>query len=416
MKIFFLSDDFPPESFGGAGIVAFNFAQKLRTLGNNISVITTVSDKEKEGLVEYKGIRVFKIYSSYHERWRAYLSLYNPTVVGKVRKILNEEKPDIVHAHNIHYHLSYYCLKIAKHVGARVFLTAHDVMLFHYGKLVEFINSNNLSIPEKFNYKISAWQQIQKYKKRYNPFRNIIIRYYLKNVDKIFAVSGELKEALIQNGIKNIEVVHNGISVDDWDVRNEEIQKFKAKYKLNNKKIVLFGGRLSGAKGGGQAILTIKEVVGELPGVTLLIIGKKNIYANEMLEKAKKDGVDKELVFTGWISGNELKSAYQSCDVLIMPSICFDTFGMVCLEAMACKKPVVATCFGGSKEVVMDSKSGFIVNPFNTELMAEKIIKLLKNPKEVQEFGSAGYERAKKDFNETALTEKMVLWYNKFLI
>ena len=106
MKILILQDDFPPQSFGGAGIIAFILSKKLQKKGHTVFVITAVQDKKDEGEIEYEGLKIFRIYSKYNVRWRAYLSLYNPQTVKKVKKILNRVKPDTVHTHNIHYHLS----------------------------------------------------------------------------------------------------------------------------------------------------------------------------------------------------------------------------------------------------------------------------------------------------------------------
>ena len=116
MRILFLQDDFPPQSFGGAGNVAFDLAREIKKRGHSVFVLTAVRDKKDEGSVEYEGLKVFKVYSNYHERWRAYLSLYNPQTVKKIKNLIDEIKPDIIHAHNVHYHLSYHSLKLAKPV------------------------------------------------------------------------------------------------------------------------------------------------------------------------------------------------------------------------------------------------------------------------------------------------------------
>lgn len=414
MKIVILSDDFPPKSFGGAGMVAFEQARELVRVGHEVVVITTTQKKGDIVEIHLEGMVVYRLYAKYHERFRAYYSLYNPQTIAQFKMILHEICPDIVHAHNLHNYLSYHCLKIAKQMGANVFITAHDVMLFHYGKLVEFINVNDFSCPNKFKYKISPFQQLKKYKKRYNPLRNVLIKYYLGYVDKIFAVSDALMEALNQNDIKNVQVIYNGIDVDRWLLDGAQKERFKEKYNLNDKKVILFGGRLSGAKGGHQAILALEEVIKSVPGAVLLVMGEENAYTKEVRKIVNEKGIDNHLVFTGWISGDDLKAAYHVCDILIMPSICFDTFGMVCLEAMACKKPVVATCFGGPKEVVVDGQTGYIVNPLNTKIFSEKIIDLLINTLKAEEFGIAGYERAKKFFNLSEKMREYVVAYKVF--
>lgn len=234
MKILILHDDFPPHHQGGAGVVAFNLAHKLQQAGHDISVLTTVNKKEEAGSAEYEGLKIFKIYTDYNPKWRAYLSLYNYQVIKQIKKIIKQIKPDIVHAHNVHTYLSYHSLKIAKKNSRAVFLTAHDVMLFHYGKLTEFINPHDLSLPDskKFDYKINWRQLLKRYKKRYNPFRNMVIRRYLRYVDKIFAISYTQQKALRQNGITNTTVIYNGLETDGWQRQDDIIKNFKQKHNL----------------------------------------------------------------------------------------------------------------------------------------------------------------------------------------
>jgi len=80
---------------------------------------------------------------------------------------------------------------------------------------------------------------------------------------------------------------------------------------------------------------------------------------------------------------------------------------------MACRKPVIATYFGGSREAVKDGETGYIVNPFNIEELAEKIIYLLKNPEIAEKFGEAGYERVKEKFSLEKMMQNYLRWYEK---
>jgi len=417
MKILIVNDKFLPEPTT-VGRIIYNVSRILLEKGQNPAIFTTFSNKQKVCLAkpyleEFDGINIYKIpKTSESGFFRFYLTLFNPFVARAFKKVVSDIKPDVIHFHNIHQYLCFPLIKIAKKSGAKVFLTAHDVMPFHYGKLIEFINSNDLSCPNEFNYKISPWRQIKRFKKRYNPFRSIIIRHYLKCADKIFAVSNALKDALTQNGINNVEVIYNGIDIGEWQIDRGRIQEFREKHNLANKKVVLFGGRLSELKGGRQAVLAIEKVVKEIPNAALLVMGEINNYAKEMLKIAEKLGIkNNNIIFTGWLSGDELKSAYWSSDAAITPSICFDSFPTIILEALACGKPVVATCFGGAREIVIDGETGYVVNPFNTELMAEKIIDLLMNEEKAREFGLAGYQRVKENFSLEKQAEETLAWY-----
>lgn len=389
MKILILSDKFPPQSFESAYGAAFDSARSLQKAGNDVFVITTCRDKSEEESFDYQGLKVFRIFANYHEKWRDYLSLYNPQTVKKVREIIKEIKPDIAHAYVIHGYLSYHCLRIAKHYSQAVFLRANDAMLFNCGKLA---TKNYL---DKFNCHTTWLDHIRQAQKRYNPLRNFLIKRYLRYVDKIFAISNALKNALEQNGIKNVEVSHTSIDVDDWGASPKLIEGFKKKHNLIGKKVIFFGGRISALKGSEKINLAMVKVKEFFPEAVLLVVGNQGV---------------------GWLSGDELKAAYYSADVVVVPSVCFDAFPRSNLEAMACKKPVIATCYGGSKEIVQDGITGFIVNPFNTELMAERIIYLLKNPEKAKQFGEAGHERVKKKFNLTSRAIQTIDWYQKLIL
>lgn len=415
MKILFLTDEFPPKSVGGAGVVAHYLAKGLQKHGHRLYIITVVQKKTEEKKLEFNGLTVYQIYAKHHPRWNSYLCLYNPQTILKVKEIIKEIKPDIVHAHSIYRYFSYYSLKIAKKYAKAVFLTTHDVMLIHYGKLM----------PQKGKdiYRISVWDQIKAAKKRYNPFRNIIARHYLKYVDKIFAVSKSLKNVLEINGIKNIETIYNGIDVNDWKINKKEVNKFKRKYNLQNKKVIFFSVRLSGAKGRDVILKTMVPIIKEVENVVLVIAGKVDAFSKKAIDPIKADlikkfNVKKHIIFTGWLEGAELKSAYYGADVCVVPSICFDSFPTANLEAMAVKKPIVGTCFGGTSEIVLDpaqggagAQTGYIVNPNNIEWMSEKIIDLLKNPEKAKKFGKSGYERVKKEFSLDKQVKKTLKWY-----
>ncbi|MBU6231442.1 MAG: glycosyltransferase family 4 protein [Patescibacteria group bacterium] len=399
MKILVLQDDFPPQSFGGAGIVAFDLAKEMQKRGHEVRVVTTVRKDSDAGKSEYEGLAVHRLASDYDMRWQAFRCLKNPRTIHELEAIIAEFKPDIVHAHNIHAHLSYYSLALAKRSGAKVILTCHDVMTFHFGKFTEFIDFNDRSIPKSFDYRISPLRQLRAYRFRYNPFRNFMIRRILKRyVDHVVAVSDSLKQAMEANGIHGVERIYNGIDVNSWQIGREETESFKNRFGLVGRKVVMFSGRLEGAKGAWELFKSFEKVASKIADARLLVVAKRDASAESKLEYAKAHGFADKVVFTGWLSGRELHAAYSAADVVVNPSVCLDTFGLVNIEAMALSKPVVATCFGGSPEIVVDGETGYIVNPFDVGTLADRISGHLSDTTKSSRFGKAGYERVQSYF------------------
>ena len=407
MRILYFSDEFPPTVTGGATVVAYDIANAVFKKGHKVFAITANQDRSRAGESYIGGIKIFTLFSKSPVFLRHYLSAWNPFLAGKIKKILKEIKPDIVHVHNIHTHISYSALKIAKKSGAKVFLTAHDTMLVSYGKAY-------FPCGEK-NFRVTAWLNMKTAGKRYNPFRNMAIKYYLRYVDKVFAISASLKNLLAQNGIKS-EVLHNGIDAGAWTKPLEsDIQNFKKKFGITDKRVVFFGGRLSGAKGGLQIIKAFSHVIKLLPNkdAVLVIAGKETSGKHKMEEFIKNFGVSDYVVFTGWLGREEMKTAFFVSDVCVTPSIYFDPFNLFNIEAMAASKPVVGTCFGGTPEIVIDGQTGYIVNPLDNEDMGRKICELVSDAEKSAVFGKNGRKRVEEFFSLEKQAQKLIGWYEK---
>ncbi len=416
MRIAILQDDFPPDSFGGAGIIAFGLAQEMRRRGHEVLVLTTIRDSQYAGEFNYEGLRICRIATKYDLRFQAYVGLWNVPVVMEVKKILSTFKPDLVHAHNVHGYLSYRSIVVAKKLGAKVVLTGHDVMPFNYTKYTDFIDLHEAGVPSVFHYRVNAWQQFRANRFRYNPLRNVIIRHVLRSsVDRIVAVSKALSQALNENGIGNTRVIHNGIDAAAWTVSSQQVLEFKKKYALGDS-VILFGGRLSGIKGGGKLLEAAEKLVRAFPDLQILIVGKAGVYGERLLKQAKKFGFQDRLIFTGWISGPELHTAYHAATLVVTPSLCFDSFPTVNLEAFACKKSVITTCFGGARELVEDGVSGYVVNPYHVSMLAEKIQALLTDRKKCSAFGENGFTRVRQDFSLTAQVDAYEKLFRSLLV
>ena len=361
MKILFLSDDFPPQSFGGAGISTYDLALGMKKTGQEVSVITTCRRESEAGEMDYNGLKVFRIASDYPARWRAYLSIYNPQVLRKLERKLKELNPDVVHINNVHFYLSYYSIKLSKQYAKKVVFTARDAMSFSFGKLETEKYLKNLDA------RITWLDSLKQARRRWNPFRNILIRHYLGYADKIFAVSNALKVALAQNGINGVEVMHTGIDVSEY----------RAFYDKQRKKIIFFAGRLSDAKGARVVEKAMQIISQEIPEAELLTAGTNS----------------------QWLNREEMKKAYVASSVVIVPSICFDAFPRTVIEAMAAGRPVIGTRYGGASEAILDGVTGYVVNPFDIKTMAEKIMGLLRDEEMAERFGRAGRERVESKFN-----------------
>ena len=95
----------------------------------------------------------------------------------------------------------------------------------------------------------------------------------------------------------------------------------------------------------------------------------------------------------------EIYKIWQSIDVAIVPSIEPEPFGLVAVEAMLSKKPVIASNHGGLTEIVINNQTGFLVEPNNVAALSEALSKLITNTQLRKEFGEKGFQRAVNEFS-----------------
>jgi len=391
MRILFILDEFLPENSGGAANVAFSLAKGLVSSGQELIVLTATNDKSLAGEIEIEGIKIRKIYTRSFGKLRNFKNLKNRNILKSAEVILKKYKPDIVHIHALHSRFSYGIIKLAKEYSRAVFLTLHDAQVIFNGKL--FPKRKICELEPKYDYKINWFDNLKKDGLGYNPSQKFFIKRALKKADKIFAVSKALKEALETNGISDIEVIHNGINVQEWAVGEPQ---------GNN---ILFAGRVDEAKGVNVLIKAFDIINSEIPDAKLIIVGDGNFSAAE----------NQNIKVMPWQNREAMKRIFSESKIIVVPSLYLDPFPTVNLEAMASAKPVIGTCFGGTPEVVINNETGYIVNPYNEKELTDKIIDLLKSPEKAKSFGDNGKKRIENFFSLDEQIQKTLNWYRKFL-
>ncbi len=409
MHIVILSDTLPPESPGGAGKIAWELGQGLIAAGHRVTFIT--STRGPSQVETRQGITVHALHSRYAPRWAAWFGLLNPQTVWPLNRLLRKLEPDVVHAHNIHYHLGYHSLVIARYAQAATVLTAHDVMPFAYTKLTFFIDPSRPDQCDGWDYRLPFGYNLRQMRLRWNPARNLSIRHTMRYyVDERVAVSAELKRALEDNRLSPFEVVHNGIDLDFFDVPEVNIEVLRQRYRLNGRRVILFGGRLTREKGDLQLFAALRRVKRQVPNVALLVLARPSDYTRQMVHN--NPDLAREIVLRGWLQGAELAAACRLADVVATPSVCFDSFPTVNLEGMAAGAPPVTTCFGGAREAVLDGETGYVVNPYDVDALADRLTRLLTNEPLRRRMAKAGRQRVAAHFSlERQVTDMLAIYH-----
>lgn len=198
-------------------------------------------------------------------------------------------------------------------------------------------------------------------------------------------------------------VVPLGIPIEPYDRGDpDEIAGIRARY---GDKLIIAVGRQVYYKGFEYLIRAMEKVDGRL-----LLIGSGPLRPH--LEKAARDaGVTDRVVFLGEIP--DLVPFYHAADVFVLPAIArSEAFGIVQLEAMACRKPVINTALdSGVPYVSVDGMTGLCVEPANSEALAGALRRLLGDRELRIRFGEAGRRRVEAEFTERVMVSRTLQVY-----
>ena len=307
-----------------------------------------------------------------------YIPIFSPIAFWLVRRKVMEIDPDIVHVQGTT--LPYVVATILLRNKYPTIVTIHGVV----AKAVQFEKGMSL-------------------------IRGMLIskpleKYAISKIPHIIVCSPAVKYIIGSMTNSKIYVIPNGADF-------ENIQNVQVDRSINHPNI-LYVGVLEKVKGVDVLIRSIPIIKKSLPNIHVYIAGNGS-QETELKRLAKELNIEETVKFLGYISGDEKYSYYKSADTCILPSRS-DSAPLALLEAMACKKPVVASNVGGIPYVVEDGKTGLLFKCSNTEDLAEKTIILLKNKELREKMGKAGRERAK-EFTWDNIAERTVEVYRGIL-
>ena len=224
----------------------------------------------------------------------------------------------------------------------------------------------------------------------------------VKDVDKLTYLTKftfeQISEAISSDQLEKFEQLTPGIDINMFDPENKnngQSQKIRERFRLGNKPVVVCVSRLMARKGQDTLIEVWPEVLKKVPDAHLLIVGGGSLKQS-LHKKTFDNNVHTSVTITGAVDWKELPGFYAAGDVFAMPvrtrNLGFDVegLGIVYLEASATGIPVIAGNSGGAPEAVFDGVTGFVLNPNNQMILAEKIIELLLNKELNNRLGKQG--------------------------
>jgi glycosyltransferase involved in cell wall biosynthesis len=242
--------------------------------------------------------------------------------------------------------------------------------------------------------------------------RHAFSKWKYGHVDVFVAASEVIRSVLINDGVpaERIEIVHDGVNVTTID-KHPTVDVHAAFWLPKGAPIVGNVAALAAHKGQRHLVAAAAKVVRELPDTRFLIVGEGELR-NPLERQIHELGLDRHVTLTGFRA--DVLGLLKSLDVFVMSSIT-EGLGSAILEAMACRRPVVATRAGGIPEAVEDNVTGLIVPPQDETALAGGIVRLLRSPELRDQFGQAGRQRVIDSFSVERLVQGTAGVYDRWL-
>ncbi|MGC8998024.1 MAG: glycosyltransferase family 4 protein [Candidatus Bathyarchaeia archaeon] len=387
LRVMMLTWEFPPRIVGGISPHVYYLSRSLAKSGVKVYVVTC----DFPGAPSHEtlnGVEVYRVdsYKNPSPDFASWVYLMNMNMQKEAAFIVRElGGVDIFHAHDWLVANAGIGLK---HVFRRPLLaTIHST---EYGR-----RNGIHSDYERMIHETEAWLT-------YEAWRVICCSNYM--ISHVKWVFGLPEDKLI--------MIPNGVDAKEYEKSDNDLNQFRRRFALPEEKIVLFVGRLVYEKGIHVLVNAVPKVL-EKVNAKFVIVG--NGYMQQSLsEHIKNIGLAHKVMFTGFVDDKTLRNLQKCADVSVVPSL-FEPFGIVALEAMAAKSPVVVSDTGGLSEIVEHEVTGIKVYPNNPDSLAWGITRVLLDNDLANNLRKNAYRKVVETYNWEKISQQTKKVYENVL-
>ncbi len=404
MNITILTNEYPPNVYGGAGVHVEYLTRELSALddgAHDIEVLCFGEQDEAEDNLRVRGVTPDVELPYQDDRHAKFMDAMARDLImaGSVADA------DIVHCHTWYSHLAG-CL--AKQLtGGKLVLTTHSLEPHRPWKREQLGTG----------YDASSWVERTAY----------------ENADGVVAVSGAMErdvQDLYDVGDAETRVIHNGIDIEQYRPRPDRATL--ESYGVDPEQpFVLFVGRITRQKGILHLVEAIRHFDDDVQVVLCAGAPDTEEIGAEMearVESARAETDNRIVWLAEMLPREDVITMYSHAAVFVCPSV-YEPFGIINLEAMACETPVVASRVGGIPEIVVPEETGLLVDVDPTEgddvepadpaafarRLADGVNALMADPEQREQMGQAARRRVEEHFSWRAIAEQTLAFYDDLL-
>ncbi|MBM4429085.1 MAG: glycosyltransferase family 4 protein [Chloroflexi bacterium] len=379
MRVLMLSWEYPPYIVGGLGRHVAELAPALARLGIDVHLVTP-RRTESEAMEQSDGLTVHRVDPPnvpmpdfYTGAWQTNLRLQE---IGT--RLCSEYSIDLIHNHDWLTVFSAVALKSSFKIPLLGTIHATE-----QGRSRGHLASDQ----QRAIHNAEWWLSFE-------SWRIICCSQFMANEVASF----------FQAPTDKIDVIPNGVKADRftrWE--GVDLSRFHNLYALPGEQIVLYVGRIVQEKGLGVLIEAVPWVLAENPQAKFVIAGTGEAV-NALRARAWDLGVGHKVLFTGFIPDDDRDRLYKVASCAVFPSL-YEPFGIVALEAMAARTPVVVSLVGGLQEVVKHAETGITVYPDNPQSLAWGINHTLARPDWAAQRAENAYRVVVEEYNWQRIAE-----------
>ncbi|HHQ45162.1 MAG TPA: glycosyltransferase family 4 protein [Candidatus Altiarchaeales archaeon] len=395
MKVLMLTSSYPRYSGDYAGNFVHELSKKLVEKDVEVTVLAP-HDKDTKGFEVMEGVQVKRFQYFWPKKLQrlcyggGMIENVRTSILAKiqipayftmlsVRTLIESRKIDVIHAHWI---IPQGLAAISGRIwGKRIITSAHG---------------GDLSLA-------SSW------------IGRIFLIFSVRGSGITTANSSFTKRILEEAVKKKVEVIPMGAG--DMASKEEE-RNVKEEYNAKGK-VIMYVGRLSKEKGV-EYLIDAFQIISKRADNTYLMIVGEGPERESLEEYSQNLGISERVVFTGSVRHDFLRCFYESCDILVLPSVGLSKYrqeglGVSLLEAMSYGIPVVASNVGGIADVVAEGETGLLVGEKNPKALADAIERLLDDEALRKRVSENGMRFVRENFGWESISDRFIKVYGEAL-
>lgn len=392
---------------GGQVVYVLELAKALSRMGYKVDIFTRWFDKSKKQIDTVPGVEDVNVIRIPAGNWEFIPKEFIYDILPELTKnmiefIKKNSDYDLYHGHYVDAGIV--TIDVANNFGKPAFFTAHSLGAWKRDQM----GGVPMEMEKKFNFKHRISEEVR-------IFNNVKAHTLTSQVQVEKLIELYHDDGYVPGN--NIEIISPGVDIHYYCLPTDENKQVKTNLP---EKYIFCLSRIDTNKGHDLLLHAFDIVRKEVSDVDLVIGGGSPSPKQRELEVFDKikaiideKGMQNRVHIIGYVPDEMMRPYYQQSLFFVLPSL-FEPFGMTSLEAMACGKTVVASKFGGIKNVITNRENGFLIDPVNAEEFAEVMIKLLKDQHLNNKIGLAAHNNILNNYSWEAQAKKHIDLYEKY--